>query len=362
MPAVSCKKLYFHPKILLMLQTLTLDKPYTTESGYAFPSVEIGYHIYGSPRDDKPVVWVCHALTGNSDPLEWWPNLCGPGRVLDPRYHTIVCANVLGSCYGTTGATSVNPETGKPYLLDFPLITVRDMVQVNDILRKQLGINRIDMVIGGSLGAFQGLEWSIMEPELISHLVFIAAGARTSPWCKAFNEAQRMALEADPTFLANIPEGGKAGLRAARAIGMISYRSFEAFEKTQFDPEEDKMEGFNAPSYLRYQGNKLVNRYSPYAYLTITRAFDSHDVGRHRGGVKKVLNSIRTRVHCVSIETDILFPVHEVMEVAAMIPKATHHTIQSLYGHDGFLVEKESLEEIIYSTGWEERITREVKI
>ena len=339
-----------------MVHTLKIDKPFTTESGYTFPGIEIAYHLYGTPGDGKPVVWMCHALTGNSDPMEWWSNICGPGRAFDPRYHTIVCANVMGSCYGTTGATSINPETGKPYLMDFPLITIRDMVQANDLLRRHLKIEKIDMAIGGSLGAFQGLEWSIMEPGLIRHLVFIAASARTSPWAKAFNEAQRMALEADPTFGASIPEGGKAGLRAARAIGMISYRSFEAYEKTQFDPEDDRMEGFNAASYLQYQGNKLVNRYSPYAYLTITRAFDSHDVGRHRGGVGKVLKSIQTKVHCVSIETDILFPVSEVKQVADAIPGATHHTIKSLYGHDGFLVEKENLEEIIHQTGWEENI------
>lgn len=337
-----------------MLQTLKTDKPFTTESGYTFPGIEIGYHVYGDLQSGSPVVWVCHALTGNSDPLEWWPNLCGPGKTFDPRYHTIVCANVLGSCYGTTGATSINPTTGKPFLLEFPLITIRDMVQAHELLRQHLNIESIEVIIGASLGAFQGMEWCIMNPCLIKHLVFIAAGARTSPWAKAFNEAQRMALEADPTFLENTPEGGKAGLRAARAIGMISYRSFEAFDKTQYDPEEDKMEGFYAPSYLRYQGNKLVNRYSPYAYLTITRAFDSHDVGRHRGGVKKALGRITTKVHCVSTESDILFPVEEVKQVAEMIPHATHHMMKSLYGHDGFLVEKEGLEQIIQSTNWDE--------
>lgn len=344
-----------------MLQTLKIDKPFTTESGYTFPGIEIGYHLYGNVQSGNPVIWVCHALTGNSDPLEWWPNLCGPGRVFDPRYHTIICANVLGSCYGTTGAASINPETENPYLLEFPIVTVRDMVQAHELLRQHLGIEAIDVIIGGSLGAFQGMEWCIMHPGLIRQLFFIAAGARTSPWAKAFNEAQRMALEADPTFLKNTPEGGKAGLRAARAIGMISYRSFEAFQKTQYDPEDDRMEGYNAPSYLRYQGNKLVNRYSPYAYLTITRAFDSHDVGRHRGGVKKVLQSIRSKVCCISIKTDILFPVEEVKQVAEMIPDATHHTIQSLYGHDGFLVEKEELEVIIEKSGLEEKITRNIQ-
>ncbi len=343
-----------------MLQTLILEKPFVTESGYEFPGIEIGYHVFGGISPDKPVVWIGHALTGNSNPMEWWPGLCGPGKTFDPQFHTIVCANVLGSCYGTTGAASINPLTGKPYLLDFPLITVRDMVRAHEILRVHLQIESIDMVIGGSLGAFQGMEWCIMQPGLINHLMFIAAGARTSPWAKAFNEAQRMALEADPTFSDGSPDGGQAGLRAARGMGMVSYRSYEAFQKTQFDPEDDRMEGFNACSYQRYQGSKLVNRYSPHAYYTITKAFDSHDVGRHRGGVKKALAGIDAKVHCISIESDILFPVEEVKQVAEMIPKANHQTMKSLYGHDGFLVENEALHHIITATAWEAKYVKSI--
>lgn len=339
-----------------MQQTLKINKPFVTESGFEFPGIEIAYHVYGGISPGKPVVWVCHAITGNSDPLFWWPGLCGPGKALDPKYHTIVCANFLGSCYGTTGATSINPENGQPYLLDFPLITVRDMVKAHELLRHHLGIESIDLVIGGSLGAFQGLEWCIMQPGVIKNLLFIAASARTSPWAKAFNEAQRMALEADPTFSDGSPDGGKAGLRAARGMGMASYRSYEAFQKTQFDPEDDRMEGFNACSYQRYQGNKLVNRFSPHVYYTISRVFDSHDVGRHRGEVRKALSGITSQVHCISIESDILFPVEEVKEVAAMIPGATHQTMRSVYGHDGFLVENDTIARIVNNLEWEPNI------
>lgn len=326
----------------------TYRETFQLECGKSLPEIDVGYTLYGPIETNRPLVWVFQAMTGNSDAASWWNELIGPGKSIDTDRHTVVCANVLGSCYGSTGAASINPETDKPWLHSFPVITIRDIVNAHEILRKHLGIERIDLAIGGSLGAYQGLEWVIMNPVLIKQLVFIAASARTSPWVKAFSEAQRMALKADPTFLSNDPQGGAEGLKAARAMGMISYRSFEAFNKTQFDPENDAFDNFNACSYLRYQGQKLVNRFSPHVYYTTTKSLDSHDVGRNRGGVAKALASIKdTRVHCISIQTDILFPTHEVAEVATMIPGATHETIDSLYGHDGFLVRNQRLNEIV---------------
>jgi homoserine O-acetyltransferase/O-succinyltransferase len=325
---------------------------FVTESGYELPSLDVAYNIYGDLKDDRPVIWVCHALTGNSDIGAWWPGITGPGRLVDPQRYTIVCANVLGSCYGSTGAASIDTRTGKPYLLDFPLVTVRDMVRVHEILREHLGIRKIALIIGASLGAFQGLEWCIINPGLIDSMIFIAAGALTSSWAKAFNQAQRMALMADPTFSNGDPCGGKAGLMAARAIGMVSYRSFEAFEILQTDPDDGKLENYRACTYQQYQGEKLARRFSAHAYFTITRAFDSHDVGRGRGGVEKALSQVRTRVHCISKQTDILFPVAEVKKVAEMIPGASHEVIESLYGHDGFLVDTDKLNEIIRKFGF----------
>lgn len=335
-----------------MLKILRTTTSFVTETEYEFPYIDIAYHVYGDLQSGNPVIWIGHALTGSSDAAAWWPGLVGEGKIFDPARYTIVCANVLGSCYGTTGAASVNPLTGKPYLLDFPLVTVRDMVNAHELLRAHLGINRIDLILGASLGAFQALEWSIIQPELIRSMLFIAAGARTSPWAKAFNQAHRMALFADPSFSNGDPDGGKAGLMAARAIGMVSYRSYEAFQITQPDPEDGALENFRACTYQQYQGQKLAARFSPHAYYTITRAFDSHDVGRNRGGVKKALQMVRTQVHCISKETDILFPVQEVQEVATMIPGATHQVIQSLFGHDGFLVENQKLTSILREKGW----------
>jgi homoserine O-acetyltransferase/O-succinyltransferase len=335
-----------------MLQTLRTQAPFVTESEYELPYIEIAYHVYGALEPGRPVIWIGHALTGSSEVMAWWPGMVGPGKMLDPSRYTVVCANVLGSCYGSTGATSINPATEKPYLLDFPLVTVRDMVRAHELLRTHLGIESIDLFLGASLGAFQGLEWCIMQPGLIKNMLFIAASARTSPWAKAFNQAQRMALMADPTFTDGDPEGGKAGLMAARAIGMVSYRSYEAFYVTQTDPDDGALENYRACTYQHYQGEKLARRFSPHAYYTITRAFDSHDVGRHRGGVQEALKAVKTRVHCLSKETDILFPVQEVEKVAEMIPGATHETMQSLFGHDGFLVENEKLAAIIRKQHW----------
>jgi homoserine O-acetyltransferase/O-succinyltransferase len=336
-----------------MTRILKFDKDFHTESGGLLPGIEIAYDVLGDLSDKRPLVWVCHALTGNSNPLDWWPGIVGSGRFIDTNKYNVICANVLGSCYGSTGAHCPNPRTGKPYLLDFPLITIRDMVKAHEILREHLGIEKIDLIIGASLGAFQGLEWSYMHPGLIDRLVFLVASARTSPWCKAFNEAQRLALEADPTFYTAEPLAGARGLMAARAMGMVSYRNFHTFAITQPDAD-DQMENFRACTYQRYQGEKLVKRYNAHAYYYISKAFDSHDIGRGRGGVEKALSVIQTRTLCISTDTDILFPPSEVMEVAQMLPNGSHVMLKSIYGHDGFLIENDKLTAILEN--WEYRI------
>ncbi len=333
---------------------LKVKTRFFTESGGVLPKTDIAFHILGDLQNERPLAWVGHALTGNSNPLDWWPGIVGPGKYVDTDKYNVVCANVLGSCYGSTGAHSINPETGKPYMLDFPLITIRDMVKAHEILRKHLGIEKIDLFIGASLGAFQGIEWSIMQPGLVDRLIFLVAGARTSPWCKAFNEAQRMAMEADPTFFTDSENAGANGLKAARAIGMVSYRNYQTFDITQPDPENGQLENFRACTYQRYQGEKLAKRYNAHAYYYISKAFDSHDVGRGRGGIKKALEGVKTNTLCISTDTDILFPVEEVKAVADMLPNAQHVTLNSMYGHDGFLIENNKLTAILEA--WEQKL------
>ena len=201
------------------------------EAGGSICGLKVVYHC--SERewqkdDQRKVIWICHALTANSDAEDWWPELTGPGKLFDTEKYFIVCVNMLGSAYGSSGPSSINPQTGSPYYFDFPLITVRDIVRANDLVRQHLGIRHIDFMVGGSIGGFQSVEWSIMQPEVIKRAVYIACGARVTPWLTAYNESMRMALEADPTFreCASL-RGGEAGLRCARSIALISYRSYE---------------------------------------------------------------------------------------------------------------------------------------
>jgi len=330
------------------MNTIRYNHPFKTETGAILPSLEIAFHTWGKLNENADnVVWICHALTANSDAESWWPGMVGPGLLFDPEKYFIVCSNILGSCYGTTGPASVNPDTGKPWLKDFPLITVRDLVNVHEILRKHLNIKQIHSVIGASIGGFQALEYSIMYRDIVKRLVFIASSARQSPWAIGFSESQRLAMEADPTFTENLPEGGKKGMKAARSIALLSYRNAVAYNMTQLDEGDEKLESFRASSYQAYQGDKLVNRFNPYSYYCLTRLSDSHNAGRGRGGVEKALRSVRAETLCIGITSDVLFPVAEQKFVAENIPGAKYVEIESFYGHDGFLIETGKVTEVV---------------
>jgi homoserine O-acetyltransferase len=309
-------------------QRLTFATPFVVESGAVLPQIDIQYTTYGRLNEAKDnVIWVAHALTGNAAVHEWWQDLFGPGRLLDPDRYFIVCANMLGSCYGTTGPNSVNPATGTEYGSDFPLITIRDMVQVHERLRDHLGIERVQLGIGGSMGGQQLIEWAVQRTGLFEKLVLLATNAEHSPWGIAFNEAQRMALQKDGS-----------GLEAARAIAMLSYRNYAIFNRKQQEQEE-KLDGFRASSYQQYQGEKLRQRFDPHSYRILTKAMDSHQVGRGRGGRAQALKRIQSDTLIIGIASDILFPVREQEALAREIPSAQLRIIESDYGHDGFLVE-----------------------
>jgi homoserine O-acetyltransferase/O-succinyltransferase len=328
-------------------KTLLFPEPFVLESGAVLPRLEIGYHTYGTLNEAKDnVVWVCHALTGNSDAAVWWDGLIGEGRMFDPRKYFIVCANMLGSCYGSSGATSINPTTGTPYFRSFPQVTVRDMVHAHILLRRHLGIKRVVVGLGGSMGGQQLLEWAITEPELFEAIIPMATNARHSPWGIAFNESQRLAIEADTTFFEDRLDAGAKGLQAARSIGILSYRNYDTFWKTQAD-EEEKTDNFRASSYQSYQGEKLVRRFNAQSYWQLTKAMDSHNVGRGRGGLQNALAQIRTRTLVIGISSDILFPPEEQRRLAEHIPNAEYVEIASPYGHDGFLIEFQQLTEIL---------------
>ena len=327
------------------MKKLIYKKELVLESGYVFPETEIAYHTYGTPGNK--VVWFCHAFTANSDPADWWDGLVGNGKLYDPKEYYIVCANILGSCYGSTGPLSENPLTGKPFYRDFPLITVRDMVKAHEILRKELQIEKIHTLIGGSVGGQQALEWAIENPELINNLVLIATNAKFSAWGIAFSESQRMAIEADPTYYSDKPHGGEQGLKAARSIALLSYRNGKAYNKTQTDDFMHLSNDFRVRSYQQYQGEKLSKRFNAYSYYTISHSLDSHNVGRGRGGVYNALKKIKANTLIFGIPGDILFPVEEQEFLHKNIKNSEFRKIKSEFGHDGFLLEYEQLEKWI---------------
>lgn len=307
--------------------------------------------------EKKKVVWITHALTANSDPCDWWKDLVGEGKFLDPRKYTIICANILGSCYGSTSPLSINPATGKPYLLSFPKITVRDVVLSLDMLREALGIESIDILIGGSVGGFQAIEWSILRREVVKNVVLLASNAQITPWGNAFNESQRMALFADRTFEEQeytiskegriIASGGAKGLAAARSIALLSYRSYDGYNKSQFETSSEVIWNHKAASYQQYQGAKLVKRFDAYSYLSMLNLTDSHNIGRGRGGVDLALKMIQANVIAIGIDSDILFPKEEQQYVASRVNRGVFREIHSIYGHDGFLLEWDQIAEIL---------------
>lgn len=320
-------------------------QPFPLENGSVLPDIRIGYHTYGSLNEaGDNVVWICHALTANSDVIRWWPGMVGENRYVDPEKHFIVCANIIGSCYGSSGPLTENPSTGKPYYSSFPMITIRDMVKAHILLRKHLGIRQIHLLMGGSMGGYQALEWSLMEPGVIRDLFLIATSAAESAWGIAIHTSQRLSIEADPTWTDHSIEAGAKGLRAARGIGILTYRNFAIMKEKQSDSEFNKLDNYRASSYISYQGNKLSRRFNAYSYWLLTKAMDSHNIARNRGGdLKKALSSIVQRTLIVGITSDILCPLSEQEFLAENIPNGELVTIDSLYGHDGFMVETEKI-------------------
>lgn len=332
-------------------RTKYFHSPHTfiLESGESLPSLTVAYHTFGSPNADKSnVIWVMHGLTANSDVADWWPGTVEKGKFLDPEKYFVVCANVLGSCYGTTGPSSINPETGKPWCNDFPRVTIRDMVKAHRLLASHLGIDRIHELIGVSLGGFQAMEWAVSEPEIAENVMFCATDAFCSPWLAAFNKSMYMAIATDPTWGEPRLDAARKGLATARSLALISYRGPFAYNISQRD-SEDKADPFfhRVHTYQEYQGEKLCRRFDAYSYVRICESADSHDVGRHRGGAENALRRIKAIPLVIGISSDILFPPERQRELAALIPGARFEMMDSDFAHDGFLIEHRKLNEIM---------------
>lgn len=339
-----------------MTQVFTFNHPIVLETGAVLPGYHLTYSTHGRLNDDGGnVVWVFHALTANSDPGQWWPGLVGEDKLFDPASYFIVCVNMPGSCYGSLGPLDEDPLTGNPYYHEFPFFTTRDMIRAYQPLKEFLGIQKIHIGIGGSMGGQQLLEWAIEEPDLFDYIFPIATNAQHSPWGIAFNTAQRMAIEADNTWKEKTGTAGIEGMRAARATALLSYRHYDTYLKMQprsagFLAETDSGDAAasdGAASYQRYQGEKLVRRFSAFSYYKLSQSMDSHDVSRGRNSLAGALQQIRARTLVIGIESDILFPLQEQQLLAALIPGASFRIISSLYGHDGFLLEYKQIEKLV---------------
>lgn len=327
-----------------------LRRPFPLESGISLMDVVVAYRTWGHlDRSRTNAILVCHALTGSADADSWWPALFGPGRVLDPEQSFVVCSNVLGGCYGTTGPLSPSPRGDGHWGPDFPAITVRDMVRLQRELLGALGVRRLRLVVGGSLGGMQALEWAVTFPELVEKAAVIAAPARHSAWATALSEAQRAAIRADARFCggrydpSNPP---RDGLAAARMVAMCTYRSPQGLA-ARFGREHALDGSFAVEAYLRAHGEKLVARFDANSYITLTKAMDTHDVARGRGPYLEVLRAIETPVLVLAIDSDVLYPLPELAALAQEIPRTRFHVLASPHGHDAFLIEGEAVEEVV---------------
>lgn len=325
------------------------DVPITLELGGTL-AYELAYRTWGqlSPSGDNAVI-VCHALTGSADADAWWAPLFGPGKSLDPTRDFIVCSNVLGGCYGSTGPASTDSEN-EYWGARFPQLTIRDQVRAQIALANALGVRRIKSVIGGSMGGLQALEWALLDPDRVESLVVIAASAQHSAWCIAWSEAQRLALRADPKF-----RGGHyspddppyAGLGAARAVAMATYRSAESLDQRygrqrsqslNSDPN-GPLDGFDVRTWIRHHAENFVRRFDANCYLTLIDAMDRHDVGHGRGGYLSALATIVQPALVIAISSDGLYPPQEQEALFKALPNAHFAEVSSAHGHDGFLID-----------------------
>ncbi|GAC1588522.1 MAG: homoserine O-acetyltransferase [Ginsengibacter sp.] len=329
------------------IKVFRYNKPFKLESGYEYSQIHLGYHTYGVLNEKKDnVIWIFHALTANSDAIDWWHGLVGNGKLFDPAVDFIICVNVPGSCYGSLSPLDKN-EKGESFFHNFAFFTTRDIIRSFDLLRQHLGIEKIKVGIGGSMGGQQLLEWAVENPDLFENIVPLATNAVHSAWGVAFNASQRMSIEADQTWQNKNETAGLNGMKVARSIALISYRHYETYRASQSHHEDNLLDNYRSESYQKYQGEKLAKRFNAFSYYFLSKTMDAHNVGRSRESIKTGLNRIKARTLIIGITTDILFPLSEQQFLADNIPEAVLRPIDSLYGHDGFLLEFEQIESII---------------
>ena len=342
------------------------------ESGKTLAPVTVAYETYGKlNRERDNVILIHHALTGSAhaagkhspdDKIPgWWDFLIGPGRVFDTSKYFVVCVNVPGSCYGTTGPASINPNTGKPYGLDFPVVTIRDMVNLQKKLLDYLNIKKVFACAGGSMGGMQALELAIMYPDFVEKVIAIATNTKLTAMQIGYNRTQRQAIKFDPNWN-NGDYYNKTqpvrGLSLAREIATITYKSDISFTRRfgrKFHEESGSIYDLNSyyevESYLDYIGNKLPKRFDANCYIYLTKAMDLHDIGRGRGSFEKAVSRIKAQVLSIGITTDILFPTYQQKEITDLINKtggrSIYREINSPWGHDSFLIDFDKIDPVI---------------
>jgi homoserine O-acetyltransferase len=341
---------YLQAQISAETRYLRVPGDFALEGGGTLQEVEIAYRTWGDPANaDEHAILVCHALTGSADVEAWWPGIIGEGKTFDPARDFVVCANILGSCYGTTGPVSIRPGTDERYRAAFPRVSVRDMVELERVLLDALGVGFIELVTGPSLGGMQALEWAAMYPARVGSIVPIGVGARHSAWCIGVSEAQRAAIAADP----NWNEGNysddappEKGLAAARMMAICTYRSWDSFDQ-RFGRARQDEELYQVQSYLRHQGSKINARFDANTYVTLTHAMHTHDLARGRGEFPATLANIKQPALIVSVSSDALYPPEEQRYLADHLPNAHYEVLDCPHGHDGFLIETGTLGQMI---------------
>ena len=346
------------------------SRPFAFRSGQTLPGFTLRYETYGTlniTRDN--VVLICHALSGDHhcagwhSPDDrkpgWWNNLIGPGKAVDTRRFFVICANVLGGCQGSTGPSSADPSTGRPYGITFPFVTISDIVRSQKLLLEHLGIDELHAVIGGSMGGMIATQFSIEFPSLVRRVLAMASTARESAQAIAFNEVGRQAIMQDPAWSrGDYPRDGgpRVGLAIARMMAHITYVSDASMDR-KFGRRRSPAQGaaapdaFDAPfeveSYLRYQGQAFINRFDANSYLTITRALDHFDLAQAYGSLEQAFAPVQAETLVVGFASDWLFPPEQNREIALALmragKRANYAELATDLGHDSFLLESEEL-------------------
>ncbi len=331
-----------------MTKIFQYSEPFLLESGIRLPGFHLAYTVYGELNEQKNnAAWIFHALTANSNAVEWWPGLVGENTFFDPAKYFIVCANMPGSCYGSLGPFDADPLSAETYYHHFPVFTTRDMVRAYRHLQAFLGIEHIHIGIGGSMGGQQLLEWAVEDPSVFEYIIPLATNAFHSPWGIAFNATQRHCIEKDLSWKEKDERAGLEGMSLAREIALLSYRNYHTYLLNQSETDIEKTGAYKTETYQQYQGHKLAARFNAFSYFFLSRAMDAHHIGRGRGSAISALERITAKTLVLSISSDLLFPVEEQVFLATHIKNAVHTIIDSDYGHDGFLLEFTQIEKAI---------------